>query len=508
MNLPGIGSWLTKREFTTPDKEAVVDGERRVTYKELNRRVNKLSYLFRELGLDYGDRVSVLSYNRLEFVEVIMACAKTGTILVPLNWRLTPEELLFAINDSGANTLFFDPGLADLAEQVKQPFDHFIRFGDPVGDNGPGYEALIAAQPDTEPDFEDRVSLQSEHIIMYTAGTTGKPKGAVLLQSSSFFNALNLNIALDFSSQDKNFLTLPMFHIGGIGLFTLPMLYKGGTIVIQRTFDPVAALNILEKENITLFFGVPAMFLAIIQNPEFNENKFVSTRIVMCGGAPLPISLVKQYHEKDITLMQGFGMSEAGPSIATLYKENAIKKAGSIGRPVFHMDARIVDDDLNDLDRGQIGELIVKGPNLLKEYWNRPEATRESFSDEWFHTGDLAYMDAEGDLYIVERKKDMFISGGENVYPAEIEDILYELDEIAEAAVIGVQDDRWGETGLAVVVFKPGKQLSEAAMVDHMREKLAKYKIPKKFEILDQLPRNAAGKVLKKELKALFSTPS
>lgn len=501
MELPGIGSWLTKRELMTPDKEAVIDGEKRITYKTLNQRVNRLCFELNRLGLKYGDRICVLSQNRLEFIETIMGCAKTGLILVPLNWRLTPDELLFAIKDSGATALFFDPDLKNLAQKISAQFAQCISFGEAKG----AYEDLLRAQDDVEPEFAKQVSLSSPHIIMYTAGTTGKPKGAVLLQASAFFNALNLNIALDFSEKDRNLLTLPMFHIGGIGLFTLPMLYKGGTIVIQKTFDPLVSLNQFQNEKITLFFGVPAMFLAMIQHPEFNPEKFKSARVVMCGGAPLPTSLVLQYKSLGITLTQGFGMSEAGPSIATLYNENAIKKAGSVGRPVFHMDARIVDEVSTPLAPGQVGELVIKGPNLLKEYWNRPDATRESFTGEWFHTGDLAYADPEGDLYIVERKKDMFISGGENVYPAEVENILYEIEEISETAVIGVKDDKWGETGLAIVVLKPEKQIDPNDIIEHLGQKLAKFKIPKKIIFQDQLPRNAAGKVLKKELRRQFS---
>lgn len=504
MELAGIGSWLTKRELTTPDKEAVIDGTQRITYKTLNRRVNRLSFGMHSLGLQYGDRVCILSYNRLEFIEIIMACAKTGLILVPLNWRLTPDELLFAINDSGATALFFDPDLNLLAQKVKNSFKHCICFGTGSPSGIVSYERLLEAQDETEPLFEKQVSLSSAHIIMYTAGTTGKPKGAVLLQTAGFFNALNLNIALDFSENDRNLVTLPMFHIGGIGLFTLPMLYKGGTVVIQKTFDPIVSLSLFEKEKITLFFGVPAMFLSMIQHPEFDPEKFSTSRIVMCGGAPLPVSLVNQYNDRGILLTQGFGMSEAGPSISTLHRENAIKKAGSVGRPVFHMDAKIVDDDLKRLAPGQVGELLIKGPNLFREYWNRPDATRESFTGDWFRTGDLAYMDMDMDLYIVERKKDMFISGGENVYPAEVENILYEIPDIVETAVIGIKDEKWGETGLAVVVLKPDTKISEADILLYLGKKLAKYKIPKKIVFQNQLPRNAAGKVLKKELKKQF----
>ena len=498
----GIGYWLTKRELLTPDKEAVVDGERRVNYRQLNRRVNRLCRALAAQGLMYGDRVAILAYNCLEFIEVIMASAKLGLILVPLNWRLTPAELGFIINDSGAETLIFEPELAELAQGVRKEAEvtKAIVLGSEHAHGALGYEPIITAESDEEPEPSQRATLDTPHIIMYTAGTTGRPKGAVLSQGASFWNVLNLE-SIDFTSEDRDLLVLPMFHIGGIGLFTLPMLYHGATVVIMRTFDPAKCLRLLVEEKITLLFGVPAIFLFLIQHPDFSVEAFKSVRMVMGGGAPLPVSLVKQYYDAGIVLQQGFGMSEAAPSIATLGKDVALKKAGSIGRPVFHLEVRIVDDDMNDMRAGEVGELIMRGPNVMQGYWNRPEVTAEAFTDGWFHSGDLARMDEDGDLYIVERKKDMFISGGENVYPAEIENAIFELSQISEAAVIGVKDPKWGEVGKAVVALKEGHNLTEDQIIEHMRGRLAKYKIPKSVVFVDRLPRNAAGKVLKTILR-------
>ncbi len=507
MEIPGIGSWLTRRELLAPGKEAVVDGRRRLNYQQLNRRINRLSNALQGLGLQFGDRISILSYNCLEFVEVIMAAAKLGLILVPLNWRLTPAELTFNLNDSGAETLFFDSDLAELVKGItnQTPLKQFIVFGDKKMLEARAYEPLLAGHSESEPEVENQPDLDTPHIIMYTAGTTGKPKGAVLSQGASFWNVLNLNAALDFTSSDRNLLVLPMFHIGGIGLFTLPMLYDGGTVVIQRTFDPAKTLALLKEERITLFFGVPAIFLALIQHPEFNADAFKKVRLVMSGGAPLPISLVKQYHETGIVLQQGFGMSEAAPSIATLDKSLALEKAGSIGRALMHLEAQVVDDDMHDVSTGDVGELVIRGPNLLQGYWNRPEVTKEVFTGGWFHTGDLARMDEDGELYIVDRKKDMFISGGENVYPAEVENAIYELPQISEAAVIGVEDDKWGEVGRAVVALKEGHSFTAEMIIDHLKGRLAKYKIPKSVVFVEQLPRNAAGKVLKTILREEYA---
>ncbi|MFH1138675.1 MAG: long-chain fatty acid--CoA ligase [Pseudomonadota bacterium] len=498
----GIGYWLTKRELLSPDKEAVVDGARRVTYRDLNRRVNRLARALSASGLRSGDRLAMLAYNCLEYVETIMATAKLGLILVPLNWRLTAPELGFMMKDSGAGTLIHDPGLAELAAgvQAESGVSRVIVLGDAEAHEARAYEQLLAAESDEEPAPGLQPTGETPHIIMYTAGTTGKPKGAVLTQGASFWNALNLE-SMDFTSADRDLLVLPMFHIGGIGLFTLPMLYHGATVALMRTFDPERCLKLLREEKITLFFGVPAVFLFLIQHPDFSSEAFRNARMVMSGGAPLPVSLVRRYHEAGIVLQQGFGMSEAAPSIATLPRELALEKVGSIGLPVFHLEVRIVDDQGRDVPTGEVGELIMRGPNLMKGYWNRPEASAEAFQGGWFHSGDLARMDEDGALFIVERKKDMFISGGENVYPAEVENTIYELAEVSEAAVIGVKDEKWGETGLAAVALKPGQRLTEEAILAHLRGRLAKYKIPKKVVFVDLLPRNAAGKVLKTVLR-------
>lgn len=502
-SLPGIGNWLTVRERLTPDKEAVVDGDVRLTYAELNHRVNQLTSDLIALGLEPGDRLGMLSYNRHQFVEVIMAAAKLGAVLVPFNWRLTGPELAFQADDSKTKTLIYDPELGELADDLKSKsgIEAAIVLGEEDRGADRAYEPLLASGSEAEPTVNPAPTLESPHIIMYTAGTTGSPKGAILSQGASFWNALNLQPSMDFTSEDRDLLVLPMFHIGGIGLFTLPMLYQGGTVIIQKVFDPAETIRLLKDEDITLFFGVPAVFLFLIQSPDFDSSVFENVRSVMSGGAPLPVSLVEEYDRAGIALQQGFGMSEAAPSIATLPKEMALDKAGSIGQPVFHLDVKIVDDRMNELPTNQVGELIMRGPNIMEGYWNREEANREAFSGGWFHSGDLARMDEEGCLWIVDRKKDMFISGGENVYPAEVENAIFELESVSEVAVIGVPDERWGESCRAVVALKEGMSLDAEEVIDHCRSKLAKYKIPKSVVFVEALPRNAAGKVLKKDLR-------
>jgi fatty-acyl-CoA synthase len=507
MQSNGIGFWLTKREQLSGNDEAIVDGARRLNYSDLNRRVNRLCHALQAMGLRYGDRVGILSYNSLEFVEVIFAAAKLGLILVPLNWRLSVAEMAFNVSDSGTTALFFDAEFMESALSLKRQtsIEQLIAIGiDPDSDMD-SYQDLLTEHSADDPVPDKLVDLDTPHIIMYTAGTTGRPKGAVLSQGASFYNALNLQQDMHFNPSDRNLSVLPMFHIGGIGLFTLPILYSGGTVIIQRIFDPVVTFNLLKEEKITLFFGVAAIFLFLIQHPDFRAEAFEKTRIVMSGGAPLPTSLVEQYHAAGIVLQQGFGMSEAAPSISTLQKELALKKAGSIGRALFHLETKVVDENMVTVPVGEIGELVIQGPNLMQEYWNRPQETEKAFSGGWFHTGDMARMDADGDLTIVDRKKDMFISGAENVYPAEVENAIYELSQVSEAAVIGIPDEKWGEVGCALVAVKADEQITEAQILEYLKDRLAKFKVPKKIVFLDQLPRNAAGKVLKNELRNQYT---
>jgi fatty-acyl-CoA synthase len=505
--MAGIGLWLTKRDKLSGDQEALVQGRRRLTYRELNQRVNRLASWLLSSGLRQGDRCAYLAYNGIEVVELIFAAAKAGLILVPLNWRLASKELSFILSDSGTETLLFDVEFAKTVDSFKT--DHGIHLKREIVIGGAAgeavrYEEALAGGTGQEPDTVEAISLDTPHIIMYTAGTTGLPKGAVLTQGCSFWNAVNLELDMAFSPKDRDLLVLPMFHIGGIGLFTLPMIHVGGTIVIERSFDAGETLRRLRDERITLFFGVPAIFLFLIQHPEFSAEFFKGVRLVMSGGAPLPVSLVRRYHKAGVILQQGFGMSEASPSICTLPKELALKKAGSIGRALLHVEARIVDEAMKDVAPNEIGELVIRGPNVMNQYWNRPEATVEAFAGGWFHSGDMARMDEDGDLTIVDRKKDMFISGGENVYPAEVENAIFELSQVAEAAVIGIKDERWGEVGRAVIASKPGKTLTELEVLDSLKGRLAKYKIPKSVVFVDQLPRNAAGKVLKNVLRERY----
>eukprot|EP01022_Parablepharisma_sp_SALTPOND_P036233 TRINITY_DN9817_c0_g1_i1.p1 TRINITY_DN9817_c0_g1~~TRINITY_DN9817_c0_g1_i1.p1 ORF type:complete len:1018 (-),score=210.37 TRINITY_DN9817_c0_g1_i1:52-3105(-) len=499
----GIGLWLTRRAVLCPEREAVVDGPRRLSYAQLNKRVNQLARALGAAGLRRGDRLSMLALNCLEWVEAVMAAAKLGLILVPLNWRLTPTELAYQLADSQTRHLIFEPGLYDLAGQAAQDAGlerQWVLGNKPMGPAG-AYEAALAAQSTEEPDPNYPVDLDLPLLIVYTSGTTGKPKGAVLSQSNCLWNALNLHVDLEFTSADRQLVVLPMFHIGGIGLFTLAMLYVGAAAVVQRSFDPAQIMRRLVAERISLFFGVPSMYLLLMQSSDFEPAAFRRVRMVFSGGAPLPPALIDQYQARGITLQQGYGMSEASPSTTVLAKQWASVKKGSVGRAHFHVQLRVAGPDGRELPVGQVGEVLLKGPNIMQGYWNQAQANQEAFAHGWFHTGDLGRLDADGFLYIVDRQKDMYISGGENVYPAEVEHAIFELEGVAEAAVVGMPDPRWGEAGKAFVVPRQGASLGRDQVLAHLASRLAKFKLPRSVVFVDSLPRTASGKVIKNRLR-------
>jgi len=499
----GIGQWLTRRAELCPQREAVVDGDRRVNYAQLNQRVNQLARVLGGAGLRRGDRLSMLALNCLEWVEAVMAAAKLGLVLVPLNWRLTPAELGYQLADSQARHLIFEPGLEELARRIAEEagLERLWVLGERALDRAEAYETALAAQPSEEPVLDYPVEQDLPLLIVYTSGTTGRPKGAVLSQANCLWNALNLHVDLEFTSQDRELVVLPMFHIGGIGLFTLALIYVGASMVVQRNFDPAQIMRRLKDEGITLFFAVPAMYLLMIQSPDFQPAAFQDVRMVFCGGAPLPPALIDQYQELGITLQQGYGMSEASPSTTVLPKDWALAKKGSVGRPHFHLQLKVAGSNGEELPAGQVGEVLLKGPNIMQGYWNKPQANQEALAGGWFHTGDLGRLDEDGFLYIVDRQKDMYISGGENVYPAEVEHAIFELDQVAEVAVVGVPDPRWGETGRAFVVPRSGARLSQDQVLAHLSGRLARFKLPRSVVFVETLPRTASGKVIKNELR-------
>lgn len=501
--LAGIGSWLVKNSERFREKTAIVFKDRRFTYQDLNERVNRLANGLGKLGVCKGDRVDALLFNSNELIETMFACAKIGAIFVPINYRLSVEEVEYIVRDSRPHHFFYDDHVRSLVDRLRErvPFiNEFIHVGSNPHKDDISYDDLINKSNDNEPGYE--ISSDDVHLMMYTSGTTGKPKGALLTHGNTQWNVFNAMNARPIDRENITLTVAPMFHIGGMNIYTTPFLYIGATVIFEDRFDPKAILEMIERERITTLFLVPAMWHALMQVPNFGAYDLSSLQSNSCGGAPCPLPVIEYFQQKDIPFYEGFGLTETSPGVSSLDAENSIRKHGSVGRPLMHTDVKIVDPNDREVPTGEVGELLVKGPNVFVGYWNQPDKTKEALKNGWFYTGDLATQDEEGFLYIVDRKKDMIISGGENVYPVEVEQILYRHPNIKEVAIIGVPDERWGESVKAVVVLKdPNQSLSAEDLETFCDGKLARFKMPKFIEIVEELPRNATGKVLKHVLR-------
>jgi fatty-acyl-CoA synthase len=496
--------WIAHFSRRTPDKTAVVDlaSERRFTYAQFDARIARLATHLRErLGITRSDRVAVLALNTTDTLEVQFACGRLGAIFVPLNIRLTVPELEFIVGDAAPKVMVHDSDLAETALTVARACD--VSSALLLGEGG-SYEAAIAAAQPLQ--HGESVTLDDVSTIMYTSGTTGRPKGAMITHGMTFWNCVNLGGPAYITPSSVLLTVLPLFHTGGLNCYTNPVLHAGGTVLIMRAFDPALALKLISDpaQGINVFFGVPAIYQFMAQHPAFATSDFSRLIIGGVGGAPMPVPLLNAWEARGVALQQGYGMTETSPAVLTLDREDAAAKAGSAGKPVLHTEVRIVRPDGIDAAPGELGELWVKGPNITPGYWNRPDADASSFTAGWLHTGDAARVDEDGFYYIVDRWKDMYISGGENVYPAEVENVLYQLPAIAEAAVIGMPDATWGEVGLAIIALKPGETLSEAQIDAHCRANLAHFKCPRAMTFVSALPRNATGKVHKPTLRAQF----
>jgi fatty-acyl-CoA synthase len=497
--------WIAHYGRRTPDKVAMVDlgSGRRLTYAQADIRISRLAAHLRNTHkVARGDRVAVLAPNTTDTLEVQFACGRLGAVFLPLNTRLTVSELQFIVGDASPKVMIHDGDLAETALSVARLCN--VSSTLLLGPDG-SYEAGIAAAQPIET-FE-HVTLDDISTIMYTSGTTGQPKGAIITHGMTFFNCVNLG-GLAYISPSSVFLcVLPLFHTGGLNCYTNPVLHAGGTVFIMRAFDPGEALRLISDpaEAINVFFGVPAIYQFMAQHPSFATANFSRLIIGGVGGAPMPVPLLKVWEARGVALQQGYGMTETSPAVMALDREDAARKAGSAGKPVLHTEVRIVRPDGTDADVGELGELWVRGPNITPGYWNRPDANASSFTDGWLHTGDATRVDEEGFYYIVDRWKDMYISGGENVYPAEVENVLHQISAIAEAAVIGTPDEQWGEVGMAIVAVKPGETLTPAEIHAHCAANLARFKCPRRIEFVDALPRNATGKIHKPTLRKQFA---
>lgn len=503
----GIGGWVATRAFLSGDRVAVVDGARRLTYTDLDGSTNRLARALSTLGVRRGDRVAGLLVNSTAFLETMLATAKLGAVFVPMNVRLAPAEISYLLADSGADTFVYSTPLAPVARAAVVGEGVHVRSRLVVGgepDHGElGYEDVLASG-DPRPVRSD-VDRRDLSCLMYTSGTTGKPKGAMLTHDNHLWNVVNsLSFGRGLRESDVTVTVAPMFHIGGLGIHTLPLLYVGGTNVVLPSFDPVQTLETMSRERATVQFMVPAMWAALTSVPRFDDFDLSSLELAVSGGAPCPLPVIEFYQGKGLPFQEGFGMTETAPVVSVLDADHVTEKAGSIGRAVFHVEARIVDEADKDVARDQVGELVLRGPNVFTGYWGLPEATAEAFRGGWFHTGDLGRMDPEGFITLVDRKKDMIISGGENVYPIEVEQVLHRHPAVREVAVVGVPDPRWGETPVATVALQDGAETTAEELIAYARERLAHFKCPTRVEFVSELPRTATGKVLKTVLRKQY----
>lgn len=516
-----FGDWLQRRDMLSPNKVACIDAindNRPITYREWNQQANQLANFFRDgLGIRKGDRVSIYSGNRVEYLDALFACNKLGAILHVINWRLTARELEAIINDAAPRALLYSQEFSRQVDELRPRLPTVERFVglDPVTRAQAPQERYADLHwptersnwPKTQPppvelDWED------PWMICYTGGTTGLPKGAILHYRSVTANSVNTIVSWGLRPDDVIPQYMPFFHTGGLNVLTTPLVHLGGTSIVCAGFDIDQLFDQIEKLGVTFFFAVPTMFLMMIQHPRWESLDLSNVRLVMAGGGTCPAVVYEAFWEKGVEFKAGYGLTEAGPNTFWLPAEYMKSKIGSVGRPLFHIDVKLaacvppggMDETGEEVGPNEVGHLLIRGPHVFGGYWNQPEATAETIVDGWLHTGDLARRDEEGDYYIVGRLKDMIKSGGENIYPAEVEDVMHSHPDIAEAALIPVPDPKWGEVGRAIVVLKPGTSPTQADLIDWLREHMAHYKVPKSIVFVDTLPKTAANKVDKQQL--------
>ncbi|MCU0474864.1 MAG: long-chain fatty acid--CoA ligase [Anaerolineae bacterium] len=511
-----VGDYIGRRALYTPDVLAVVDAgkvpHRAFTYSELNSRANRLANWLRDgAGVQHGDRVAMLAHNGVEYLDTFFACGKLGAVLAGLNWRLHWRELAQLIEKTRPKVLIYSDEFKPVVEQIAQHVqcvDHWLHIEGAGIANSRSFEKTLADSV-LRPVTTERMTEEDIACLIFTGGTTGLPKAAQISHRMIAWNTLN-TIIHDLQHGDVTVNTFPLFHTGGLLVYTLPLLILGGTVVLTRKFDAEQVLALLEDYAATIYAGVPTTYQMMTQAPNWADIDLSHLRFCTSGGAPLPVTLVERFrHEKGVAFKQGFGMSEFGPGVFALAPEDAVSKAGSIGRPNFFVDARVVDNHNQPLPPGQVGELVLRGPSRSSGYFDDPEASAAAVDDEgYFHTGDLAMMDEGHYFFIIDRKKDMYISGGENIYPTEIEQVIYRHPSVEMCAVVGIPDPKWGEVGKAFVVVKHGHSLTEDALLQHIRFHLAGYKVPRSVEFRDALPISAAGKILKRVLLGETAQPT
>jgi fatty-acyl-CoA synthase len=500
---------LGERARLTPDKTALVllEGGERLTYRQLDERAIRCARMWRDrLDLEPGDRVGILAHNRVEYVEAFCAAGKTGVVLVTLGTRLTAHELAHIVTDSGIRALVYDGDFAETVAALRDlvAVEQWVALDEPAAPADRRYGELTAELEAAA--FERRrCAPEDTYCLLYTSGTTGQPKGVVIPHRQVAWNGYNTVVSWQLREDDVSSIFTPLYHAGGLMAFLTPLFTIGGTIVLHGGFDVSEIWRTIESERCTVVLGVPTIWKMLMEAPEFATVDLSHVRAFYSGGAPLPHYIIEAYQRRGVVFKQGFGMTEVGVNCFAMTAEESVRKIGSIGKPLMFTDVKLVDDEGREVGIDEVGELLFRGPHVSRGYWSNPQATAAALDDEgWFHSGDLARCDEEGFFFVAGRAKDMIISGGVNVYPAEIEAALLLHPDVADAAVVAVPDERWGEVGVAYIVPLEGRRIDADALSGHLGERLAKFKIPKRFELIDELPRTAYGKVVKGELRDRF----
>ncbi|MGB3455269.1 MAG: long-chain fatty acid--CoA ligase [Litorimonas sp.] len=497
--------WIEYHASVKPEARAMVDlaSQRTYSYAELHERVARAAGFLKAKGIQPGDRVAFLCLNTTDVMELIYGCWRIGAICLALNFRLTPPELTFILNDSETTMVLVDDPFAGVAEATKA---HCPSVKHWIGTTGVGkdsdWEAGLAAA-DPVYGFHPQ-GYEDQCLLMYSSGTTGNPKGVIITHGMVEFTNAGATRVGDSSPDRVCLNNMPLFHIGGLGVTALPATWIGGCIVMMRMFDVNATMSAIDSEalKIDTLFMVPAAYNAMRMHPDIESIDFSRIQVALCGGETVPEPLSRFWLDKGLAIQEGYGMTETCAAGTTLRKEDIPHRIGSTGRPLSHSRIKVVDEDDREVARGETGEILFKGASVTPGYWRNPEANARSFTaDGWFRSGDIGRMDNDGYVYIEDRVKDMYISGGENVYPAEIEGILYEMPQFAELSVIGVPHEKWGETGCVVAVFKDGETCELSDILAHLDGRLARYKLPSHIHTVDALPRGGSGKVLKYQLR-------
>ena len=499
-----IGEWITKRAIIQPDKPFLAEKDKTYNNRRFNERVNKAANALINLGIMKGDRVALLMSNCSEFLEIFFACAKTGAIMVPLNFRLAAPELLYILKDSAPDILIYSAEFAPKVGEIKKAGVALKKYLKHGAGEITGDESLIdflEKNSPQEPPLLEEVELKDPLFIMYTSGTTGDPKGAVLTHQNILFGAIHSLLGYGVDRSYKSLVVAPLFHIGALAASVTPIIYAGGSVMLNSFYNAAEILNIIGREKINYMFAVPVMFQLMTEAEEWQTADLSHVNFFISGGAPIPLPVIKKYQEeKGVGFVQGYALTETG-RLTSLDLDDSIRKAGSVGKEVFHVTLRIVDDKGSDVAVNEPGEIIVKGPNVFAGYWNKEAATAAAMKGGWFHTGDMGRRDEEGFVYIAGRKVEMIISSGENIYPMEVERAIQSVPRVKEAAAVGMADAKRGEAVAAFGILRKDAVLKEDELLAALAGKIAHYKIPKKIIFVDEFPRNQAGKVLKRILK-------